>query len=502
MILQERNLESKLIVILLTGFCLFLFAFHFRKQKDINFADPAVVLFLMFCYSVLLKVIYIYGLRPTDISKWLAIASDPMFLGKSQDIIVNGTIYITLCLTAFFIGYWYNGNLLQQKFPVGTHISSGTVQLLSVGFIVISMVSLIVFLSLPDIAQRGEMFQKKFNHLPGGTTERFFYSSYWWFKVATLVKCGFYALLIVWLEKGERGSKLFYAVLIASFVATMVIYNFTANRATSVLLLLEFAIIWSLRPSLKSAVLYVIFGAVLISTIVLSTQYRYASLSKFNPKIAEAQKKKEVAKPKVTPERTAPTPPKAGVSDSKSKTTEAEQRHRKVMNARILEAFGQGRYAFDLVKTSHIIEHFPEKTPYLFGETFVGWLFVIVPTSIWPDKPRFATVPAVLSGKIFNQPKNNVPPSIIAESYFNFGWAGFLVFLVVGFITKLAYSITKNNIQSGVVIVLGAIVLTRLTVVMFHASFGAAILKILVDIIPVALIIGIAWWVGSRKAAA
>lgn len=537
-------MDTRFVVIFLTGFCLLLFLLQFARQKRTGFDDPILMLFIMFCYSVIFKIVYVFGFRPDDIKEALTINYDRVLLGESRDIFVNGMLYITLCLTAFFAGYQISSAHL-RKFLVlpDIQVSYGAAQFICFALVIFSVACIVIFLNLPEIADKGAIFQKKFNDIPGGATQRFFHSSYWWFKAATLVKCAFYVLLILWINKGETGSRLFYALLIGSFLATLAVYNLAGNRATAILILIELAIVWSVKPTLRSAILYAIFGSLLAGTIFFSTQYRYAghlppskkliakiereALKKLPPvAVKEVNEVPEIMpadqQPSVSGSREVIDKPTPEASDAPvneaikpvepdKKSSMSERRilakkvaARKISSSKELraaEAYAQGRYAFDVVKISQIVERVPERMPYLKGESFIGWLFVVVPSSVWPDKPRYASLPSVISDKIFQQPANNVPPSIIGESYLNFGWFGALLLLGVGAVTRLVYDFVKSNRTSGIALVLGAIVLSRITIMLFSTSFGTTVLKISLDIIPVLAILGTAWWFARRQPA-
>lgn len=476
-------MSSQAAVICLAVLCILMFAAHFWRQGRISFSDPAFFVFILFAQSVIFKIIYVYGFRPPSVITNLGFRTDRMFMGKPHDVLLDGMMFITLCLTAYLVG-------LQSRFSLSLPGSGGwdrtldpaSIQKIAAVIILLSLAGLLAFLNMTGGIESGRLFEKKFNDLPGGTTQRFYYPEYWMFKASTLVKCAFYALLIVWLARGERGSWAFYALLLSSFALTVLIYGFAGNRATSLLFLAEFMVLWALRPTARSARLYATFAAVLVLVITIT------SISRYGPVMAEVEQEaviwldKDAADPN---------------SKAARKARKWKPHNLSLANWQRLEVLAQGRYGFDVIKTAHFIDQVPSKIPYFMGETFIGWPFVVVPASLWPDKPVFATLPSMLSDKIFLQPENNIPPSVVGESYLNFGWFGVLVLGLVGLLTAFVANTIKANAASSVVLVLGAIVLTRLTIIMFATSFGDAILKIALDVLPTALLLAASVYLGK-----
>lgn len=155
-----------------------------------------------------------------------------------------------------------------------------------------------------------------------------------------------------------------------------------------------------------------------------------------------------------------------------------------------IERFMQGRYFVDIVKTSYLLEAFPRKIDYLHGQTLIGWIFAPVPRSIWPDKPIFMHISSVLSTLVFNEPSNNIPPGIFAEMYINFGWVGILVgMFFIGYIIQYIYNTFLQNKNILIVQAIYAIIIIRLSTILYNTSMGDAILKIALDLAPIFLIL-------------
>ena len=169
--------------------------------------------------------------------------------------------------------------------------------------------------------------------------------------------------------------------------------------------------------------------------------------------------------------------------------------HMKLVNR--AERFLQGRYFLDVLKTTHIIRKVPSEMGYLNGQSLIGWAFAPVPSSVWPEKPLFIQIPAILGAIIFTEYHNNIPPGIVAELFLNFGWTGIIIgMFVVGYLLRLLYNTLRRNLNLEVVQVLYAMIMVRMTVILFNTSFGAAMLKSMIDIIPLLIIL---WFVNDKK---
>ncbi|MEO0628824.1 MAG: O-antigen polysaccharide polymerase Wzy, partial [Bacteroidota bacterium] len=68
-----------------------------------------------------------------------------------------------------------------------------------------------------------------------------------------------------------------------------------------------------------------------------------------------------------------------------------------------------------------IFHKVPDEVPWLYGKTYVGALSFFIPRLIWKEKPHAA---GYYTGRDIFDVKYGIPPSDIAESYWNFGWLG------------------------------------------------------------------------------
>ena len=106
-------------------------------------------------------------------------------------------------------------------------------------------------------------------------------------------------------------------------------------------------------------------------------------------------------------------------------------------------------------------------------------------------------MPPVLATRIFDETGNNVPPGIIAEMYINFGWLGLIIgMFAIGYLLRFVYNSFLNQHGSIIVQVIYAIIMVRMTVILFNSDFGTAMLKTIIDLVPLLLAL---WFVAEPK---
>jgi hypothetical protein len=168
----------------------------------------------------------------------------------------------------------------------------------------------------------------------------------------------------------------------------------------------------------------------------------------------------------------------------------------------IMDRFLQGGYFIDVFKTSHLVRNVPKKIGYLNGQSIYGWMFAPIPPRLWPGKPLYLRMPPVLSTIIFNEPTNNIPPGIIAEMYINFGLTGLLLGMgLIGFLLRYMHDFFQRDGNSVFAQFIYAIIVARMTLILFNSSFGTTILKTGMDLLPLMLLL---WYVlekGSKDLA-
>ena len=115
-------------------------------------------------------------------------------------------------------------------------------------------------------------------------------------------------------------------------------------------------------------------------------------------------------------------------------------------------------YVYDALL--NIISAVPERVPYLYGETFLKFVYFPIPRFIWPKKPE--TAARIIVKKFYPQLYStgmSISASPVGEGYFNFGAlgvAGIMFFLgIFARSLKTYYTTNKNN--KGAVLLYAAV---------------------------------------------
>ena len=493
--------------------CLALFALHFVRRGYISVADPAFLLFIVFAFGTAMKVGYFVFLRAEDLTETLFLRRDRMLMGKDADFVVTGMIFITLSVAAYLAGLQHRwawsgfGNRLR-----GVNLNGGLLQAVALIAVVATVAALAFFLVRVNAFETGELFAKRFNELEGGSTTRFFVLDYWIFKAISSIKYLFYALLILWIYRSERGSPALYLLLVATFALSVLVPAVFGNRANAFVMCLDLTILLFVAISWRRTVLFVVFLAVAGALMVVTTLDRYSGqLSQVEMQVS-AQKRKveeikaaEIEEERIQARKRKELSPEDQAEAARLKAAEEAAKALEAARvesslwftnfvgperARQIEIYVSGRYFLDLFRTSHIVDEIPGTLPYLYGNSFIGWPFVVVPRSLWPDKPVSVETAPMLAKSIFLEPQNNVPPGLVGEAYWNFGWwLGLLVIGAVGAMTGAIYNTFRLHRHNPIIQVAFVIAVTRLTIIMFNTSFGEAVLKTLIDLVPVLILI-------------
>jgi oligosaccharide repeat unit polymerase len=153
----------------------------------------------------------------------------------------------------------------------------------------------------------------------------------------------------------------------------------------------------------------------------------------------------------------------------------------------LLEKTFAGRDLLDVSKSAHIINAVPSVIDYRYGETLYGWLVAPVPRSMWEDKPMWAERGLFLMDKVYGDKggRSGIPPGMLAEFYWNFGWTGVIVgMFAMGVLLRqifLTFSLVSHSPTS---VVIYTVVLTRLTIFSLGTDFGTGFLKAGLDLVP------------------
>ena len=139
----------------------------------------------------------------------------------------------------------------------------------------------------------------------------------------------------------------------------------------------------------------------------------------------------------------------------------------------------QGAYFLDPAKTAVIIDHTMENKSYLYGETFLKFLYAPIPRILWPEKPNIRIGPYVAQNILGYYNSSGAPPGGVAELYLNFGWAG----IILGsFILGALMALIHKNALSADNPAIGCIkyALYMMCIILFFTTdFSAAMISLI-----------------------
>ncbi len=443
--------------------CMFALFAYYRYPRRIE--DPATIVLATFFVGVVLKALYYYVIRPVD--------PDPLNGVPTQVVLVVGMTFIALCIGAYLVGL---------RLPIAVDLPSleqfrpnlRVAVVISTVAVVAATAGILIFLFKEDAFRTADFFSKRFNLIEGGATSRFFVFDYWVYKLLSGVKYAFYLLLVAWIARDEKAGVLFYLVITLALALTVTISAIFANRSGTLILLLDLMVLIAVQFSFKRAVVLGLLGVVAATMMIVSTANRFwvpMDIPSDAIVVEESATQQTVGG-------------ELGVPDPQHARPDVNWYVNLVgvHGAHKIKASIAGRYFIDLYKTAWIVRAVPDKLPYLKGESFIGWPFVLVPDSWWPSKPIFAKISDILSADLYGNDRNNVPPGLIGEAFWNFGWLGFIAVGFAGAITAIAYNTYICHRDDPVVQVVYAMIVTRATLIMFNSTFGDAILESLADV--------------------
>lgn len=164
---------------------------------------------------------------------------------------------------------------------------------------------------------------------------------------------------------------------------------------------------------------------------------------------------------------------------------------------RVVDTFVLTRTFSDIPTTSHVIEAVPETLDYAHGETVTSWLAAPIPRRVWPEKPIISVGPT-LGVAIYGNARSGVPPGLIAESYWNFGFPGLILLPGVcgWFIGALYRRFAATAFISAPAGVLVAAVALRPGFDLVTNSIGYALFQLVQGL---ALLCPVLWFVTRRQ---
>ncbi len=151
------------------------------------------------------------------------------------------------------------------------------------------------------------------------------------------------------------------------------------------------------------------------------------------------------------------------------------------------------RHWMGIDKTSLIVQAVPTSLPYQWGKTLVTWVTAPIPRTIWPNKGLVAIGP-IIAKKVYglNALTTGVPPGLVAELYWNFGWAGVLAgMFLFGVLLRVLYRSLRPLLLDGRpgAIVIYTVAVAPLALQLPATEVSGAVIAFLMAVVPTYLIL-------------
>lgn len=416
-------------------------------KKGYHVLEPMTIMILLILQGITAKIclVVIYQHEPT--------IYDHLLTGKEPSFMFKGVIIMAIGYLFMSIGYLLPSPVLKARrflfLQDRTAWSEKRFYLGAGGVLVFAIFFLWMFANSLGINVSNimdNMSSKRFTFLETetgkGANQRLQFVGYYYYRLAQFGKYAFYIALAYAIATRQKIFSLTSLIVIVSFFLSAFVAYFTSDRSGMGWLILEAVfIIILLKKEVKVQYLVLIpFFLFLSSVAILS-------------------------------ERT-------------------EKRQEQSTSELMISTLG-GRDMIDFTKTCQIIDHVPGTMPYEWGKSLVGWIFAPIPKSMWPNKPLFMEQGNVVAMKIYKQSGvTGVYPGMPAELYWNFGtlgvWFGLFFF---GWLQSMVFNNFRRSMDSPAAVVIYTVLLTHFTVFTFAHSWGFGLLKIILNILPLALII-------------
>jgi len=389
-----------------------------RKRYDVM--EPITFVALSALIGTTLKTFYVVMVDSPWVDEKLLLGHEPRFL-------IIYALLIAVALMSLSIGYMIRVpriRLENWRFMQREDWSFPRLALIGVVFLLISSAAFVVYSRKMgiDFSSLASLSSKRFYEL-GGDEHAYRYSSLTYYRWgASLVTPVFYLFLVWFLGSGKRMAS--FQGLLLLFLGTAAIgfpfLNSSRDGAARVLLV-TIVLYAYMRRSIRPRTLLSI-GAVAAVLIMVMSGLRSSS--------GEEQVRSFL-----------------GVSQ-------------------LLDETVGGRHFLDLTKTAHIIDAVPDKVPYAYGATFIRFIYLPIPRSMWPEKPAMGSGP-MLGTVVFGTPNEytgGVPPGFVAELYMNFGLVGVLggMFLL-GVLLRFIYRSFEPVLRSGPGVLIYCLMVITLT---------------------------------------
>ena len=450
--LVAQNDKEFLLSILGTA-CLIVVAIPLFAQREVSVFEPLMMVILLVLFGTPIKLIYILWVRNNDL-----FVSEHVLLQQQPEIFLKGTFVILIGWTLWVLGYMIRfpkAPLAPLFLPQINEWNGKKLQIALLGLGVVSVLCFGAFILNAGVSFRSftEMSQKRFLEIRAQGGERMHSSIYLFCRGAALCKFIVYFCL-VWLIHRKQSIFSWIGVLLGlAVLQTMLLAVVINSRAGVALLLLDCAV---LSYYLYRKIDFRLVGACLAVAVLLMI-----------PMLAAR-----------------------GQRQDRNINTSVGNVFQKTLN---------GRNMLDIAKSCHIINGVPRKMEYRNGEMLWAWMAAPIPTSYWPDKPRWANQGLTVNRQIFEYrgDLSGCPPGLIGELHWNFGILGIWVgMFTAGLVFRQIYLAFYEHRFNPTSILIYTMIVTRFVLFSLGNDLGTGIVKLGLDLVPACMIL---YFIGMNR---
>ena len=408
-------------------------------DRNYDIFEPMTAVFFLYLFGAPVKLCYIVMVQDTS-----PYVLQRLLNYQPLSALIPGVMIVVMGLACLVFGYMLPAHkrfLTFVFFPKMQNWSPSKLQLVCVLIFLFSGICFVAFVITAGVSL-SNISSKRFSDAAGSNAARVFDYKYYLYRLACFSKFSAY-ISFAWLLNSKKGFMNWMGLLcLISALQTICVCIVISNRAGIALMMLDFVLIsYFIRGRRMSMVKVGLFGVV-------------GSFVLLGVLAARADHNNTIAK--------------------------------------VVEKSMAGRDMMDISKTVHIINAVPDKIEYRNGEMLYAWATAFIPKSIWRDKPMWIERGPYILQNVFDS-KNQIsgcPPGYIAELYWNFGWLGVAMgMMLFGYFIRLVYlnflSIGPNPVSS----IIYTFFVTRFVLFCLGNDLGTGVIKLGLDLVPLLMIL-------------
>ena len=432
-VLAENGVQVFLLGIAFSTMLLLLSPVYFNRNYFLF--EPHTYVMASAAIGMFLKVFYLFFIADSS-----GVVTDRLLLGLGHRVLEFGSFVIFVGFFCYVIGYFLIG-MKGSRVRIFSRYGYSVPKAATFGWLLFLSSLIFFFLHIAEVGfsytDFSDLSQKRFLGESGLPGDRFGKLSYIYYKLSLLSKAALYVSFYTIVKYRHRWVSTHGLLFVFCFILNMAVPFFVSNKAGLVLPIFDLMVI-----------AYIITGELKLQRTVLVILATVAVLG-----LAVSLRG----------------------GDS-------------ISNFSVLDRIFLNRYFVDVTKTAHIVNAVPLSIDYFEGRSFVGWLNLVLPSSMDFDSIYFGNMGFYLGETVFFQPSSGVTPGIIAESYLNFGLVGVLLMLfAVGMGMRYIHNVLLVGADNAIVTILYAIFVVRAPTMLFNTSLSVALLKTISDMLVVVI---------------